>query len=71
MAKAPKPPIPDIDRAAIQAMFALLRDVAESEHRLRHPEAFADMCAALAFEMVVEPHRTTVADPLEDTGEDQ
>jgi hypothetical protein len=47
-----------------EAVLRLLQDVAESEHQLRHRIAFADACAALQFEVVHDPHRTTVRDPL-------
>lgn len=38
----------------------LLQDVAESEHQLRHPAAFAEVCAASGCDVVRLAHKITV-----------
>lgn len=48
-----------------KAMKGLLQDVAESEHHLRHPEAFAAVCEAAGFVLEKLPHRWEVSDPGE------
>lgn len=44
-------------------MLALLQDVAESEHHLRHPEAFAAVVEAAGFVLERLPHKFVVSDP--------
>lgn len=46
-----------------KAMLAFLQDVAESEHHLRHPEAFAAVVEASGFTLEKLPHRFEVSDP--------
>lgn len=53
------------------AVLGLLKDVAESEHQLRHQGAFETLCAELGFEKVTEPHRITVRDPVADAEAEQ
>jgi hypothetical protein len=43
-------------------ILALLKDVAESEHRLRHQAAFQSLVEHVGLEMVTEGHRVTVRD---------
>jgi hypothetical protein len=52
-AEAPAPRVPS-------PMEALLQELAESEHHLRHPEAFAELCAAAGFRVVKQPRRYEV-----------
>lgn len=46
-----------------EAMLALLQDVAESEHHLRHPDAFAAVVEASGFVLERLPHKFVVSDP--------
>lgn len=46
-----------------KSMLALLQDVAESEHHLRHPEAFAAVVEASGFVLERLPHKFVVTDP--------
>lgn len=41
-------------------VLQLLRDVAESEHYLRHPAAFADLCDQAGYVVVKLAHKVTV-----------
>ncbi len=45
------------------AALALLNDVAQSEHHLRHVKAFAEIVAAMGFELIRHPHKHEVVDP--------
>lgn len=38
----------------------LLQELAESEHHLRHPVAFAELCAVAGFKLDRKPHRWEV-----------
>lgn len=58
------------------ALHALARDIAESEHRLRHPNAFLLACDVLGFVVEHGAARTTVRDPIaeaaaQDAGPDE
>lgn len=44
-------------------MLAFLQDVAESEHHLRHPEAFAAVVDASGFVLERLPNKFWVSDP--------
>lgn len=50
-------PQPQVDEAEL-AQF--LQEVAESEHQIRHPQLFAQICGAIGFDVVQEPHRLEV-----------
>lgn len=52
-----------MDAATRAAVLRLLNDVVESEHRLRHRNAFEALCAELGFEPVHEPNGSRVRDP--------
>lgn len=49
-----------VDRNAMQSF---LQDIAESEHNLRHPEAFASLVVAAGFKLEKLPHKFEVTDP--------
>lgn len=51
------------------AMKALLQEVAESEHHLRHPEAFVAVVEAAGLVLVFQGSRFEVHDPDEKMAE--
>lgn len=60
---AKKPAVEPVDAIDRPAMLNLLRDLAESEHHLRHRAAFPALCAALGFDLAWDGVRWSVADP--------
>lgn len=52
-----------MDATTRAGVLALVNDVAQSEHRLRHKAAFEAMVAALGLETVHEPHVSSVREP--------
>lgn len=62
MAKAPKSTTDQAESPPVEPSprQRLLQDIVESEHQIRHPQAFAEMCADLGFEVVCEASRVAV-----------
>lgn len=64
MAKKPEnaAPAAEAEGATIEPIprQRLLQDLVESEHQLRHPQAFAEMCDDLGYEVVREASRMAV-----------
>lgn len=42
------------------AMEMFLQEAAESEHRIRHPDEFAEVCRLAGYAVVQKPHRWEV-----------
>ena len=62
MAKAPKSTTDQAESRPVEPSprQRLLQDLVESEHQLRHPQAFVEMRADLGFEVVHEASRMAV-----------